>query len=100
MDQYNSCTYIAAAILFFAILYFIYQNYYFESFQTYFTSPDPFLPNSNAFGNYYRTGYEQSKDLGWKPSDNWDHLRPEFSICPDKFRTNPVYFDDYLFEQE
>lgn len=45
-------------------------------------SHDANLPNKNAFNNYYRVGYHESRDIGWKPSDTWDHLRPESNIIP------------------
>lgn len=94
MDQSNSCFYLSIFTLFLIIILLLNQYNYIEFFQTYFTSPDPFLPNSNAFGNYYRIGYEQSKNLGWKPSDDWNQLRPEFNVCPDSFKSYPIYFND------
>lgn len=44
-----------------------------------------YQPNSNAFRNYYRVGYDNSKVLGWKPNQSWDELRPEKNECPDCF---------------
>ena len=98
MNQSNLYIYLAVIILVLVILYLLYKNYHYESFETYFTSPD-YLSNSNAFGNYYRICYQQSQALGWKPSDNWDHLRPEFNVCPKQFSTNPIYFDDDKFTE-
>jgi len=94
----RSYIYLAIIILILIILYLLFQNYHYESFETYFTSPD-YLPNSNAFGNYYRIGYQKSKDLGWKPSNNWDNLRPEFNICPNQYRIDPIYYDDNKFKE-
>ena len=63
------------------------EKYY--NFGTY----DQYLPNKNNFRNYYRIGYENSKSLGWKPTETWDHLRPEFSECPNCYPQNPIFSD-------
>lgn len=47
--------------------------------------------NCNKFKNYYRIGYENSKKMSWKPTETWDHLRPEFSEAPECFRVDPIY---------
>lgn len=60
----------------------------FDSFGTY----DQYLFNRNSFGNYYRIGYEQSRNLGWKPSETWDHLRPENNECPQCYHKNPIFY--------
>lgn len=60
----------------------------FASLRTY----DHHLNNRNQFKNYYRIGYDKGKNLGWKPSDRWDHLRPEFSEAPDCYRADPIFW--------
>lgn len=45
-----------------------------------FDSPliyDYYIPNQNQFRNQYRIGFEQSKALGWKPTNEWTHLIPQ-----------------------
>jgi len=46
---------------------------------------DHYVPNQNAFRNFYRIGSELSKNLGWKPEIGYDHLRPENNECPQCF---------------
>lgn len=86
----QNCTQIAIIVLVLGTLFLLYQSYFYESYAD-FTSFDSHLPNRNAFGNYYRIGSEQSRSLGWKPHENWDHLRPEFSECPDCFHKDRIY---------
>lgn len=50
-----------------------------------------YIPNQNAFRNYYRIGYESSQTMGWKPSETWDHLRPEYSEQPNCYHKDRIY---------
>lgn len=86
----KSCTQVATIVLAITIVYYFYQSYTIEKYAN-FTSFDHYLPNRNAFKNYYRVGYEQSQDIGWKPSETWDHLRPENNECPDCFDKERIY---------
>ena len=89
MDS-QSCTKIAGLVLVFTIIYFFYQSSVIEKYAN-FTSFDQYLPNRNGFKNYYRVGYEQSENMGWKPSETWDHLRPEYNECPECFHKDRIY---------
>lgn len=91
MDQKR--LYLIFGLIVVALIWCFHQNNKtVESFDTFKAiSAEHYLPNSNAFKNYYRVGYEQSKAIGWKPSENWDHLRPEYSECPDCFRVDKIY---------
>jgi hypothetical protein len=44
------------------------------------------IPNANQFRNYYRSDFHQGKNLGWKPTDEWEYLRPEANECTDCFK--------------
>lgn len=89
----NNCTKVSLIVLGLAIIYFLYQSYLANTQESYanFTSFDSFLPNRNGFGNYYRVGFNRSENLGWKPHETWDYLRPEFSECPECFHYDKIY---------
>ena len=85
MDLDNQQILLVALVLF--IVWCYYQQ---NAIQEYFSRgkfPSPLLydnytSNRNTFRNFYRIGSELSTSVGWKPSMNWDHLRPESNDCP------------------
>jgi hypothetical protein len=74
-------------IIIIALIVFLF--WWFSTYtESFYNNPNIYLetvPNNNAFGNYYRAGYEDNKDLGWKPSLTWEYLRPEANECPECF---------------
>lgn len=94
MDQKQRLYLVFAAIIIVLILYFHKTNQSLESFDTFKAiSAEHYLPNQNAFSNYYRVGYELGQHMGWKPSETWDHLRPEYNECPSQYRKDPIFAD-------
>lgn len=81
MQQNSSCAFFALGILILGLLWLYKKmNERTESYANFnLVSCENYLPNTNAFGNYYRIGSRLSEDLGWKPSDTWDHMRPEYN---------------------
>lgn len=49
---------------------------------------DHYVSNQNAFRNYYRVGFENSENIGWKPINDFEHLRPENNEHPECFPDN------------
>lgn len=92
MEQ-NKRLYLAFAIIvIFLIWCFHKTKTTVESFDTFKSiSAEYYLPNSNAFGNYYRNSFRLSKQLGWKPTETWDHLRPEFNENPSCYHVDKIY---------
>ena len=69
----ESCIFLVATII---LIYWIIRNQT-EDFSNSPLIYDDYIPNRNAFRNYYRASYEQSQHIGWKPELDWDYLRPE-----------------------
>ena len=90
MEQQYTCGQITLIVLALTFVYYAYMAYFTEGY-TNFTSFHHTLPNRNAFTNYYRVGFERSRDLGWKPHESWDHLRPEYNECPECFHKDQIY---------
>jgi hypothetical protein len=64
-------------IILVVVLYLLIKYYYQYEFFTTEYGYDKYAPNKNAFGNYYRVGYENGENIGWKPTQTWDDLTPQ-----------------------
>ena len=86
-----TCGQISVIVIGLALLYFLFKSFFTSESYANFTSFHHNLPNKNSFRNAYRIGYHESQKLGWKPTDTWDHLRPEYNEAPDCFWKDPIY---------
>lgn len=82
--DYTFIKILVVVLIIVLVVCFLSNNEYFSLFP----SPliyDTFIDNRNSFRNYYRIGYDQSANLGWKPDTTWDYLQPESNEAPECF---------------